>query len=426
MSEGLQNAIALGQERVNRVVEFQGQSTRPTFDWVMRQKKRPLNDFGERIPVYTAEPGGHTFFNYSNPDFRDAIAPEDEAMRIYPSRYAIPIKLNGDMLRALKRNDKNYWLTYQQRLDRTANVAKKVLSRHFHGDATGTLAISGTTIGGTGVATMAGTMTSGGTSGQAKTKGTAFLQKNEIYNAINPSTEAIRGTFTVLSEGRTQVSVNVTAGTVSTNDPIVLAGSWKKVPVGLRHLVNSANRVLQNFDTANADNLNTPMYDNGGNPISPAAFSLAKGLMQTYTNDEGEEKGKMCVMTFGHQKTLVNQAFQYRQYTNPKGDMTVYGVGSKYVDMDGDIHFVDSDAADEQIRLLDANSFYVGEDMPWGVYNDDGLDWRMLPGANGTGSDRWAYSIGWQGQFAKAGVAFCDALIDDIAHVGADYITQTS
>jgi hypothetical protein len=424
MPEGLNNAIALGQERIKRVKEFQGQSTRPLFDWVMKQDKAPLNDFGRRIPLYLAEPGGETFFTYASPSFRDPIAPEDDAMRVYPARSAVAIALNGDMLRALKRGDENYFLKYQERIDRTANSLKKILSRHFHGDATGTVGIANSNLGGLGVATLNGVFTSGGTSAQAVTKGTSNLKKNEIYDAINPATEAVRGTFTVVTEGRRSCSVNVTAGTVAVNDKIVISGSWKKVPVGLRQLANFSNRVLQNYDTANAPNLNTPFYNANGGALSPSMFRVAKGLVGTFVNDTGKEKGKMIVMTEGHQVTLVNQAFQYRQYVNPKGDETVYGVPSKYIDSDGDIHFVDADAADEQVRILDANAYSVGEDMPWGVYDDDGNQWRMRSGTNNAGSDVFYLAMGWQGQLEKAGIGLADAVIDNVAHSGADYVNQ--
>jgi hypothetical protein len=346
-------------------------------------------------------------------------------MRVYPSRFAVAVAFNGDMLRALRRGDENYFTSYSRRMDQTANASKKVLSRHFHGDGTGTLCISSSAIGGTGVASFSGTVSSGGTSAHACTKGTAWLKKNEIYDAINPSTEAVRGTFTVLTEGRQTCSINVTAGTIASGDKIVITGSWKKVPMGLRYLCDFSNRVLQNYDTTNAQNLNTPVYDMGGNAITPSAFSFAKGLIQAYTNDGEEAKGKMIIMTQAHQKTLVNQAFQYRQYVNPKGDMTVYGVPSKYVDEDGDVHFIDADAPDEQVRMLDASSYMVGEDMPWGVYNDDGKEWRMRHGTADSGSDVWFLALGWHGQLYKKGVALCDTIIDDTAHNGADYITQS-
>lgn len=426
MAEGLTNAIALGNERIERIKKFQGQSAYPLFDWVMRQPKTHLDDFGLRLPVYLAEPGGETFFTYAAPDFRAPIAPEDDAMRVYPARSAVAIALNGDMLRKLKRGEDSAFLKYQERIDRTAMSLKKILSRHFHGDGTGAIGIASSAHGATGVVTLTGQFVGGGTSAQASTKGTSNMKKNEIYDFINPATEAVRGTGTVLTEGRRSVSLNLTAGTIAIGDKIVQSGSWKKVPVGLRNLVGFANRIVQNFDTATAPNMNSPVYDLNGAATSPSAFSVAKGLVQTYLNDGMEEKGKIVVMTYGHQKTLVNQAFQYRQYVNPKGDETVYGVASKYVDSDGDIHFLDADAPDDQIRIIDANTLSVGEDMPWGVYNDDGNEWRMRPGAFSSGSDIWVLSMGWQGQLKKAGVMMADAIIDDVAHSGSDYVTQAS
>lgn len=427
MSDAATNIAVLAQDKVKTVREFQGQDSHPLFQWMMKGKKETIDEISPlRVTLYLSEPGGFTAFDYSAaPDFRAPVSPEDDAMRVYPAQTAQAIRINGNMLRGLKAAKKEWFIRYDDWISRTVNVHKKELSRHFHGDGSGTVSVAANTIGGTGVATLNGTVSTGGTSGVGRTKGTAWLRKGETYDAINPSTEAVRGTFVVLSEGRQSCSINVTSGTVSTSDPIVVTGTWKKVPVGLRHLADFNNRVLQNFDTTNAPNLNTPVYDAGGNAISPSAFSYAKGLIQTFMNDVQEEKGKLIVMTPGHQKTLVNQAFQYREYTDPKGNETAYGVFSKYVDMDGDVHFIDADAPDEQIRILDGNAYGIAEAMPFGFYDDlDTMKWRMLHGANSSGSDRYFTALGWQGNPYKAGVAFCDAIIDDVAHDGADYVKQ--
>jgi hypothetical protein len=425
-AEGLTNAIALGQERIKKVTKLQGQFTYPLFKYVMAKDKKPLNEFGRRIILYLSEDGGETFFTYSAPSFRDYVPPEYDAMRVYPARFAKAVVLNGDMLRALRRGDDNYFLRYQEKMDNAAVAARKILSRHFHGDGTGTLSIATSAHAVLGAITLTGMFTSGGTSAQASTKGTAWLKKNETYDAIDPAAETVRGTFTVTLEGRRQVGATLLSGTIAINDKIVQTGSYKKVPVGLRHLANSASRVLQNYNTANALQLNTPVYAAGGAAISPSAFAVAKGLVETFTNDETEAEGKLIIMTPGHQITLTSQGFQYRQYIDPKGKETISGFsGWKYVDQEGDMHFIDADAPDEQIRILDKASYSVGEDMPWGLYDDDGNEWRMRPGTNNSGSDVYFTAIGWHGQLEKAGVALCDALIDNVAHSGTDYATQS-
>lgn len=48
----------------------------------------------------------------------------------------------------------------------------------------------------------------------------------------------------------------------------------------------------------------------------------------------------------------------------------------------------------------------------------------MRHGTNDSGSDYWFMALGWHGQLIKKGKALCDAIIDDIAHNGSDYITQ--
>lgn len=423
-AEGLQNAVALGQERVAEVADYIGNTKHPLFQWVMTKKdKERLTYYGKRLPFFATQDGGETFFDYSDPTFRDYVPEESEAMRIYPANFAKSLKLKGDMLRSLMAGDPNTFDDYERKVKRFARAARQLLSVMFHGDGTGTLAISNSTINSTGAATLNCLYESAGTSAQAITKGAQYLRKNETYQAINPSTEAVRGTFTVTVEGKRSCSINVTAGTIAPNDKIVLVGSYKKVPNGLRQLANFANRVLQNYNTANNPHLNTPYYDMGGNAITPDAFKFAKSLVQALSNDENEANSKMIIMTFGHNYQLTSQGFQYRQYTDPKGNQTIHGVFSKYIDADGDVHFLDADAPDEQIRILDAASYHVGEEKPWGLY--EGKDWEMIQGTNSAGSDVYFRAIGWHGQLYKEPRGICDAVIDDIAHSGADYPSPT-
>ncbi len=426
-SLGLQNVAALLQERVLSTAKFIGENEAPFFKYIMSLKKGRITEEGMRIPFQTAEDGGDTYFTYADSSFRPYIPAEYDAMRVYPARFAKSLQFTGEMLRILRNGlaTEGQVGSMAAKTEESAKSSRKILNRHFHGDGTGTLSISQSAIGATGVATLAGMYITSGTSAHTSTKGTSWLKKNEIYQAINPATDAVRGVFTVLTPGKRTCSINVTSGTIASGDLIVLFSSYKKVPVGIRLLANFNNRVMQNFNTANAADMNTPVIDNGGNPISPAAFSAAKTLVQVFNNDAMQDRGRLIIMTPGHNSTLVNQAFQYRSYTNPRGNETVYGVPSKYVDADGDIHFLDADAPDDQIRILDANSYHVAESMPWGVYDDDGQEFRMLFGTYNAGSDEWMKAIGWQGQLYKDGRALSDVVITNIAHSGADYVTQT-
>lgn len=424
MGEGLANAVALGQERVAEVAGFIGNTERPLFQWAMTKKdKAALTYQGKRLPFFATKDGGETFFGYSDPSFRDYVAETSDAMRVYPANFAKSIKLKGDMQRGLERNDPTFFDSYDKKMTRSAEYAKQLLSFLFHGDGTGTLAINNSTISGTGAGqTINCLYTSGGTSAVGITKGATQLRQGETYQFINPSTEAVRGTFTVTAQGRRSVVANVTSGTGAVNDKIVLVGSYKLVPNGISNLADFNNRVLQNYNTANNTMLNTLYYAMGGNVITPAAFRTAKGYVQTDANDVNASEGKMIVMTPGHQTQLVNQAFQYRTYTDPKGNQTVHGVFSKYIDADGDVHFVDADARDEQIRILNAAAYHVGEEKPWGMYNDN--SWIMLHGTYTNGSDQYFKAIGWHGNMYKEPKGIDDVVIDNVAHSGADYPSQ--
>lgn len=422
--EGIANAVALGQDMIKEQVEYIGQTERPLWQWAMtRKEKMRLTFFGKRLPFFATKDGGETFFSYSDPSFRAYIPEESDFMRIYPANFAKSMQLKGDLKRGLEANDPNFFDDFEKKWKRFLDYAKQLMSFMFHGDGSGTLAVSNTAIGGLGAASLTCFNSSGGTSAQAITKGATQLRKNEVYDAIIPATGAVRGTFTVTAEGRVTCTVNVTAGTVAVNDLLVVTGSYNLVPVGLRHLSSFENRVLQNYDTANNTQLNTPVFAMGGNVVTPAAFKVAKGLVQTFNNDMNAASAKMIIMTPGHNVQLTNQAFAYRQYTDPKGNETVFGVFSKYIDADGDVHFLDADAPDEQIRILSSEAYHVAEEKAWG-YVDGNTDFTMLHGTYLAGSDQYFRPISWNGQLYKDPKGIDDAIIDNLAHTGAEYPKQ--
>lgn len=417
--------FTMAQEQVKNVRQFQGQSTTPLWEWVNKSEKMSLSDFQTRITHWIGMPTGITFFDDSNTSFRAPTAPVFEAMRVRPAMTAETIRLNGNIFIELKNGNKQLFLSLAERINMSFVGHKRYISRLLHGDGTGTLAIAQTNINSTGPATLAGQVSSGGSSAVASTKGTAHLVKNDIYDAINPATEAVRGTFRVDQEGRQSCSVNVLSGTVAVGDKIVVTGSWKKVSNGIRNLCDGSSRIVQGVDTALFPSFNSNVYDGGGNAVSPSGISYAKGMIDTALNDQSESNSKWIIMTPGHQKTLVNQEFAYRVHNDPKGG-TVKGVFTKYVDQDGDKTFVDADAPDDQIRILEESAYKAGQLMPFGWYNLDGLKTRMLHGTNDAGSDTWFMSFGCKFNLMKKGVAKADVVYDNLAHVGADFLTQAS
>src|SRR5688572_29048289 len=106
--------VNVGRETVKTTFEFIGENETPLLNWLMRKKKTLLTEFGVRIPIETRRPGGHTSYDRNNVDFREPVAPETDSMRTYPVWYALPFKIDGLTLRALKRGDANMFMTYKR------------------------------------------------------------------------------------------------------------------------------------------------------------------------------------------------------------------------------------------------------------------------------------------------------------------------
>jgi hypothetical protein len=225
------------------------------------------------------------------------------------------------------------------------------------------------------------------------------LEEGHSYHAINPATGAVRGTFTVVTPGKTSAAINVTAGTIAVNDPIVDLNSYNRWFRGLWHLIGNTSRVLQGLNTANFSDLNDPIVDLNGQVLTPAAFRSVKSSLQTRNNKEDAENSLLCFGTFGQYSVLCKQGYNLRFYVNGNNGV-VTGVASEY--QDGDTMFVrDADAEEDKQALAQAEAMKIYEEMPFGLYDLDNQEWRMQLGVNGTGSDNYQQAMGMRSCLAK-------------------------
>jgi len=105
----------------------------------------------------------------------------------------------------------------------------------------------------------------------------------------------------------------------------------------------------------------------------------------------------------------------------------VIAIAGKYVDAEGDTILFDADGAEDRVYILDGNSYYLGEEKPFGIFDEDTLELRMLAGTNGVGSDSFYLALGWGGNLIKDvsdSTVQKDAYIDRLAQT--DVPQQTS
>lgn len=357
--------------------------------------KPKLTEKGYRLPDYARRPTGMTWFMPDNSDFNQANGPQTVSMWVYPTMSAWPMIWAGSTIESMENDTEDNVQSYDQVMVQYTETFRKRMNQYFYGTGNGALAYSASTISSLGTQTLSGTTTAATTPGQ--TKGTMWLWELETYNAINASTGAVRGTFTVTTAGTSSCTINLLSGTISSGDPIVIQGSYQLAMRGLGWLISDQNRVFQGLDTSVYTDLNVPTVDLAGALLTPAAIENGKALLQTRNNAVGAKNDLTSFLPFGQYSTIRKQGYNLGYYLREEsGSDTMKGVQGDYTD--GDTRFIcDADADEDRVYFAKTTDYKIYEMKSYGLYNRDGLDQRMLLGANQTGSDNYQKALGWKG-----------------------------
>lgn len=354
--------------------------------------RKKLTDKGFRIPGWHERPGGHTSWTYSNPDFNAAKGPKSKSMYVFPVGYALPIQWEGSLIRAFKEGNADALMSWRDLYIHYTDAATKRINHFFYNDGSGALAFSASTLGSTGAGqTMNCSTTAAATAGQ--TKGARRLEPNQYYQAINASTGAVRGLILVTTPGGSSCVVTVVSGTVTSGDPIVDVGGYQKAMRGLAWLFSDQNRTLQGLNSADFPDLNSPFVDLNGALMTPATTHSLKAALNVRNNDRNASKGLKWFITPGQYSNLCSQGYGLRRYM---GAAPVEGVSDEYKEGDW-TEVQDADLDEDRSYAVKSEKVKMFEEMPFGEYNLDGQDTRMLLGANNTGSDVYQKAIGLRG-----------------------------
>lgn len=356
--------------------------------------KPKITEKGYRLPDYARRPTGMTWFTPDNSDFNSANGPQTVSMWVYPTMAAWPMLMAGSTIESMELDTEDNVQSYDQIMVQYTETFRKRMNQYFYGIGNGAVAYSASTISSLGSQTLTGTTTAATTPGQ--TKGTMWLWEGETYQAINASTGAVRGTFTVTTAGTSSCTINLQSGTISSGDPIVIQGSYQLAMRGLGWLISDQNRVLQGLDTSVYTDLNNPVVDLAGALLTPAAIENGKALLQTKNNADGASNNLTAFLTWGQYSTIRKQGYNLGYYVRNEASDTMKGVQGDYTD--GDTRFIcDADMDEDRVYFCKTSDYKIYEMKPFGKYNKDGLDQRMLLGANNTGSDNWQSAVGWKG-----------------------------
>jgi len=280
------------------------------------------------------------------------------------------------------------------------------MNRMFYGDGTGALAYAGGTITALGTQTLTGETAAATSPGH--TKGTAWLELNHYYNAVNASTGAIRGTFHVTAEGKASCTIVLDSGSITSGDPIVDVNSYNKYFRGLGHLISPTNRIVQGINTATMTDLNSNAVDLAGLPLTAAVVEQIKAGLHIRSNSSDARSGLVVYTPPGQMSSLRKQGANLRSYVNGYG--IVEGIAETFKAGDS-VWIEDADMDEDRQYYVSYDEFMMIEERALGVIDIDGNEWRMILGANGSGSGRYQRAIGWRGNIARRGDAMSSAVI---------------
>ena len=357
--------------------------------------KPKLTEKGYRLPDYSRRPTGMTWFTPDNSDFNAANGPQTVSMWVYPTMSAWPMIWTGSAIESMENDTEDNVQSYDQVLVEYTKTFQKRMNQYFYGTGNGALAFASQTTTTLGSQTLTFTTTAAATPGQ--TKGAMWLWELETYQAINASTGAVRGTFTVTTAGTSSATINLLSGGITSGDPVVIQGSYQLAMRGIGWLISDQSRVLQGLDTSVYTDLNSPVVDLTGALLTPAAIENCKALLQTRNNSDVAKNNLTAFLTWGQYSTIRKQGYNLGYYLrNEESSDTMKGVQGDYTD--GDTRFIcDADMDEDRVYFSKTSDYKIYEMKPYGKYSRDGLNTRMLLGANQTGSDNWQSAVGWKG-----------------------------
>lgn len=394
------NVLDLKAEDVESMVRSFFEVNAPTYNFFDELTEGEITEKGKRIAYYSRKPGGHTAYSHTASDFNAPVEPQTISGYVYPTYYALPMILNEATLAMFQNNQNANLQSFLDVLKMWPAAATKRINRMYHGDGSGALAFAAGTLAGTGSGqTLSCTTTAAATPGQ--TKGAVFLEEGHVYQAWNVAGNAVRGTFTVTTAGRSSCVVNVTSGSITSGDPIVDVGSYSKWFRGLGHGISATSRYLQGLNTANFPDLNAVESDLAGVALTAATIHTVKGQLNVRDNSGAAETGLSCIISEGQFRQLSAQNYGFRQYVinGESGADVTKGVANRYVDHDT-MFLRDADADDDRVYFFRNGVIKNYIQMKFGEKRLDGQEYRMLLGANNAGSGQYQKAWGCSSNLA--------------------------
>lgn len=354
-----------------------------------RGPKDWVNGKGERIPNLMRRAGGVTYGNEGF-SFNAPINPTFDDMYVYPTANAIPYELSGRTIRNFNKGSAESQISgIADYIKIVAEALMKDIERGMWGDGSG-LRATVASDDGTSVITLATTPAAG----FGSTKGATFLEVGYQYDVYS-SAAAYRGVFTCTATTATTATgtTSFTFGDFTAGDILVPLNGYLKTPRGFAYLVSNGSGEFQAILRSTYLTMKSAVTDLGGAAMTVSDFDQSVALLEIRGDEITSVNGFKAWMPRAQFSQMCRLGQNLKRFTG--GEQTYNGGFQAFTYGNLTVAVCLEIDEDRSYFTQDSNTFIV-EEMPWGVYDLDGLQLRMKAGPGGNGSDAYNGAIGSQ------------------------------
>lgn len=341
---------------------------------------------GWRYYFVKTQAGGHGNATLAAPDYNRAIPSQSDSMWAVPQYYNISMVIDHMLMNDAggDRGPKkaNAMFTIQEIVKQTVDAAAQHQEFFACGDGSGALAYASSSLTVPGAAQTL-TCSTAASASPGRTKGAVRLKQNQYYQSFDTTTGLPEGTILVTSSNnKTQATVTLLSGVVTSGNPICDVGSFMAVPMGISGCIDDNNRVFQGRDTSVDTVLNCPSIDLNGAKFTVSDREKTKTQLVVLNIDKGARSGLTNLVTPGLMSDLRIQGYGFHRTA---GDEPVVDVAGGYKDADG-TRILKMSNWEEDRSVFFKDALEKGTALAFGDVSPDNLQWRNLPGVNLTGS----------------------------------------
>lgn len=341
---------------------------------------------GVRFFFNKTQAGGHSLPSLAQPDNNRAIPSQSDSMWAVPQLYTIPLVLDLLLLNDAGGNNgpkkAQAMFSIQDIIKQTTGAAAQRQDFFACGNGSDAMAFASAslTVPGAGQTLTCETAAA---AAPGHTKGAVRLKQNQYYQSYDTTTGLPEGTILVTSSNnKTQATVTLLSGVVTSGNPICDVGGYNAAPMGMTGLIDNTTRILQGRDTSVDTILNCPTVDLAGTKFTVTDRETIKTMLVVLNMDDNARSGLTNITTPGLMSDLRKQGYGFHR---TMGDDAQVDITKIYKDADG-TRIMEIADFDEDRSAFFKGAIQKHTEIEFGDIDPDGLSWRNLPGVNSTGS----------------------------------------